>query len=150
MLASAASHVPNELIYRQVMLPIVLSLCLLSNGAAIAFGGVAGDALESIAEGTLGRVAERAREDRNRSVLLTQRPFSESHAPLRQIGHRSEPAAVLKCRAKVVLDIAAALASSSSRQERPGSLCINLRAGASRLSLIARSHPADKGADVSR
>ena len=61
-----------------------------SNNAPIAFAGVAGDALESIAKGTLGRVAEGAREDRNRSVLLPQRPFSESHAPLRQIGHRSE------------------------------------------------------------
>ena len=32
-------------------------------GCPIAFGGVAGDALESIAEGAFGRVAERPRED---------------------------------------------------------------------------------------
>jgi hypothetical protein len=86
----------HELIYRQLMLPIALSWCLLSNSAAIAFGGVAGDALESIAEGTLRGVAERAREDRNRNVLLTQRPFSESHAPLRQIGQWSEPGGCLE------------------------------------------------------
>jgi hypothetical protein len=32
-----------------------------SNNASISFGGVAGDALESIAEGTLGRSRESAR-----------------------------------------------------------------------------------------
>ncbi len=69
-----------------------------SNNAPIAFGGVAGDSLESLkaAKGTLGRVAQGAREDRNRSVLLPQRPFSESHAPLRQIGQRSEAGGCLE------------------------------------------------------
>jgi hypothetical protein len=57
----------------------------------IALGGVTGDALESIADGAFGRVAERPRERRNRGVLLPQSPLGEKHPRLRQIGKRSNP-----------------------------------------------------------
>jgi len=53
--------------------------------------GRTGDALESIADGAFGRVAERPRERRNRGVLLPQSPLGEKHPRLRQVGKRSNP-----------------------------------------------------------